>query len=149
MIYSRSAEYAIRAFVHLAQVQEGKYAMVKNIAEQETLVIELASHLNQEFGYGNRAGISLGGGRRALVDATVSVQDTLKIMARALSGRLAIERLPQVFGRSKPLPGPSPPSRGPFDSSVTARKRDDRMPARSLRPTWSEPSLGRRGIRDR
>src|SRR3974377_2148220 len=35
MIYSRSAEYAIRAFVHLAQVPEGKYAMVKNIAEQE------------------------------------------------------------------------------------------------------------------
>jgi Rrf2 family protein len=31
MIYSRSAEYAIRAFVHLAQVPEGKYAMVKNI----------------------------------------------------------------------------------------------------------------------
>ena len=34
MIYSRSAEYAIRAFVHLAQVPDGKYAMVKNIAEQ-------------------------------------------------------------------------------------------------------------------
>jgi len=37
MIYSRSAEYAIRAFVHLAQVQEGRYAMVKNIAEQENI----------------------------------------------------------------------------------------------------------------
>jgi len=37
MIYSRSAEYAIRAFVHLAQVPEGKYAMVKNIAEQEQI----------------------------------------------------------------------------------------------------------------
>src|SRR2546421_8718519 len=35
MIYSRSAEYAIRAFVHLAQVPDGKYAMAKNIAEQE------------------------------------------------------------------------------------------------------------------
>ncbi len=34
MIYSRSAEYAIRAFVHLADVQEGKYAMVKNIADE-------------------------------------------------------------------------------------------------------------------
>ena len=32
MIYSRSAEYAIRAFVFLADVPEGKYAMVKNIA---------------------------------------------------------------------------------------------------------------------
>ncbi len=35
MIYSRSTEYAIRAFVNLAQVPEGKYAMVKQIAEQE------------------------------------------------------------------------------------------------------------------
>ena len=34
MIYSRSAEYAIRAFVYLADVPEGKYAMVKNIAEE-------------------------------------------------------------------------------------------------------------------
>lgn len=40
MIYSRSAEYAIRAFVHLAQVPDGKYAMVKNIAAEE----EIPSH---------------------------------------------------------------------------------------------------------
>ncbi len=37
MIYSRSAVYAIRAFVHLARVPEGKYAMVKNVAEQEDI----------------------------------------------------------------------------------------------------------------
>src|SRR5690349_19722009 len=37
MIYSRSAEYAIRAFVHLARVPDGKYAMVKNVAEQENI----------------------------------------------------------------------------------------------------------------
>jgi len=40
MIYSRSAEYAIRAFVHLATVPDGKYAMVKQIAEQS----EIPSH---------------------------------------------------------------------------------------------------------
>jgi Rrf2 family transcriptional regulator, iron-sulfur cluster assembly transcription factor len=40
MIYSRSSEYAIRAFVHLAQVPEGKYAMVKQIAAEE----EIPSH---------------------------------------------------------------------------------------------------------
>jgi Rrf2 family iron-sulfur cluster assembly transcriptional regulator len=40
MIYSRSSEYAIRAFVHLAQVSDGRYVMVKNIAEQE----EIPSH---------------------------------------------------------------------------------------------------------
>lgn|SRR5512143_2621314 len=40
MIYSRSAEYAIRAFVHLAQVPDGRFAMVKQIAEHE----EIPSH---------------------------------------------------------------------------------------------------------
>jgi len=48
MIYSRSAEYAIRAFVHLAAVPDGKYAMVKNIAEEsETPTHFLAKILQQ------------------------------------------------------------------------------------------------------
>jgi Rrf2 family iron-sulfur cluster assembly transcriptional regulator len=34
MIYSRSSEYAIRAFVHLAALPSGDYAMVKNIAAE-------------------------------------------------------------------------------------------------------------------
>ena len=40
MIYSRSAEYAIRAFVYLAEAPPGKYAMVKQIAEES----EIPSH---------------------------------------------------------------------------------------------------------
>jgi len=40
MIYSRSSEYPILAFVHLAQVPDGKYAMVKQIAAEE----EIPSH---------------------------------------------------------------------------------------------------------
>lgn len=32
MIYSRSAEYAIRAFVYLAQVEENKFVMARQIA---------------------------------------------------------------------------------------------------------------------
>lgn len=34
MIFSRSAEYAIRAFVYLAELEPGKYGMVKRIAEE-------------------------------------------------------------------------------------------------------------------
>src|SRR5664280_3270644 len=49
MIYSRSAEYAIRAFVHLAQVQEGKYAMVKNIAEQEEIPAHFLAKILQQL----------------------------------------------------------------------------------------------------
>jgi Rrf2 family protein len=40
VIYSRSAEYAIRAFVHLATLPAGEYAMVKQIAAEE----EIPSH---------------------------------------------------------------------------------------------------------
>lgn len=32
MIYSRSAEYAIRAFVHLASLNDGEYALARDIA---------------------------------------------------------------------------------------------------------------------
>src|SRR5437899_292650 len=49
MIYSRSAEYAIRAFVHLAQVPEGKYAMVKNIAEQEAIPAHFLAKILQQL----------------------------------------------------------------------------------------------------
>lgn len=37
MIYSRSAEYAIRAFVHMAMLPAGEYAMVKQIAAEEEI----------------------------------------------------------------------------------------------------------------
>src|SRR5260370_29677038 len=49
MIYSRSAEYAIRAFVHLAQVPEGKYAMVKNIAQQEDIPAHFLAKILQQL----------------------------------------------------------------------------------------------------
>jgi Rrf2 family protein len=49
MIYSRSAEYAIRAFVHLATVPEGKYAMVKNIAEQEDIPAHFLAKILQQL----------------------------------------------------------------------------------------------------
>ena len=49
MIYSRSTEYAIRAFVNLAQVQEGKYAMVKHIAEQEGIPAHFLAKILQQL----------------------------------------------------------------------------------------------------
>ena len=49
MIYSRSAEYAIRAFVHLATVPEGKYAMVKNIAEQSDIPTHFLAKILQQL----------------------------------------------------------------------------------------------------
>ena len=49
MIYSRSSEYAIRAFVHLAQVPDGQYAMVKNIAEQEDIPSHFLAKILQQL----------------------------------------------------------------------------------------------------
>jgi Rrf2 family iron-sulfur cluster assembly transcriptional regulator len=49
MIYSRSAEYAIRAFVHLAQVPDGKYAMVKHIAAEEDIPTHFLAKILQQL----------------------------------------------------------------------------------------------------
>ena len=49
MIYSRSAEYAIRAFVHLADVEEGKYAMVKNIAAEGDIPAHFLAKILQQL----------------------------------------------------------------------------------------------------
>ncbi len=49
MIYSRSAEYAIRAFVKLAAVPEGKYAMVKQIAEEADIPAHFLAKILQQL----------------------------------------------------------------------------------------------------
>lgn len=49
MIYSRSSEYAIRAFVYLAQIPDGKFAMVKNIAEEEDIPAHFLAKILQQL----------------------------------------------------------------------------------------------------
>ncbi len=49
MIYSRSAEYAIRAFIFLAQVPTGKYAMVKQIAEESDIPSHFLAKILQQL----------------------------------------------------------------------------------------------------
>ena len=49
MIFSRSAEYAIRAFVHLARVPEGKYAMVKDIARDSGIPSHFLAKILQQM----------------------------------------------------------------------------------------------------
>ena len=49
MIYSRSAEYAIRAFVNLSRVSEGKYAMVKHIAQEEGIPAHFLAKILQQL----------------------------------------------------------------------------------------------------
>src|SRR5919198_3939353 len=73
---------------------------------QEFLIFELPSHLDQEFGHRDRAGISFRGGWSAVINATVGVQHTLKVVSCASSGRLALERFPHALGGGKPLSRP-------------------------------------------
>jgi|SRR5579864_5289137 len=49
MIYSRSAEYAIRAFVHLAQAPQGKYVMAKRIAAEEDIPAHFLAKILQQL----------------------------------------------------------------------------------------------------
>ena len=49
MLYSRSAEYAIRAFVHLAQLPDGRYVMVKQIAAEEEIPAHFLAKILQQL----------------------------------------------------------------------------------------------------
>src|SRR5271154_4484830 len=49
MFYSRSAEYAIRSCVYLARVPDGKFAMARNIAEEEKIPAHFLAKILQEL----------------------------------------------------------------------------------------------------
>ena len=49
MIYSRSAEYAIRSFVYLARIPDGKFAMARQIAEDEKIRAHFLAKILQEL----------------------------------------------------------------------------------------------------
>src|SRR6202049_5206377 len=49
MIYSRSTEYAIRAFVHMATLPEDEYAMVKHIAADNGIPAHFLAKILQDL----------------------------------------------------------------------------------------------------
>ena len=49
VLYSRSAEYAIRAFVYMAALPSGEYAMVKNIAEESDIPAHFLAKILQDL----------------------------------------------------------------------------------------------------
>jgi len=49
MLYTRSAEYAIRAFVHLAELPTGEYAMAKDIAAEAGIPAHFLAKLLQQL----------------------------------------------------------------------------------------------------
>ena len=49
MIYSRSVEYAVQALVYLSEAPEGKYVMVKSIAEREKIPSHFLAKILQQL----------------------------------------------------------------------------------------------------
>jgi Rrf2 family protein len=49
MLYSRSVEYAIRSFVHLARIPDGQFAMARQIAEEEQIPAHFLAKILQEL----------------------------------------------------------------------------------------------------
>lgn len=96
MIFSRSSEYAIRACVHLAQVADGRCAMAKDIAREESIPAHFLAKILQGLARkgllrstkGPSGGFCLSGPARKLrlVDIVAAV-DGLEAYDRCLAGR--------------------------------------------------------------
>ncbi len=93
MIYSRSAEYAIRAFVHLASVPAGKYAMVKNIAAEADIPAHFLAKILQQLARKNLLKSSKGptGGFCLRIPAE---QVSMKQLVEAVDGLGDFQRCP-------------------------------------------------------
>src|ERR1700730_17579999 len=49
MLYSRSADYAIRSFVYLARIPDGEFVMARHIAEDEQIPAHFLAKILQEL----------------------------------------------------------------------------------------------------
>jgi Rrf2 family protein len=94
MIYSRSAEYAIRAFVYLAGVPAGKFAMARQIAEEERIPAHFLAKILQDL---TRRGMlrSNKGPSGGFALRTPAAQIRLIDLVEALDGSTLAESLDQ------------------------------------------------------
>ena len=93
MIYSRSAEYAIRAFVHLAALPEDQFALVKNIAAETGVPLHFIAKILQDLVRDGFLKSSKGphGGFRLRVPAE---QISMRKLVDAVDGRAKFDRCP-------------------------------------------------------
>ena len=95
MIYSRSAEYAIRSFVYLARVPGGKFTMAKTVAEKEQIPAHFLAKILQEL---TRKGLlrSSKGPSGGFALRTPASQIRLLDLVEALDGHTLAESLDQA-----------------------------------------------------
>jgi Rrf2 family protein len=94
MIYSRSAEYAIRAFVYLARIPSGRFAMARQIADEERIPAHFLAKILQDL---TRKGFlrSNKGPSGGFALRTPAAQIRLLDLVEALDGRAAADSLDQ------------------------------------------------------
>lgn len=83
MLYSRSAEYAIRSLVHLAGLADGEYAMVKDIAAETAIPPHFLAKILQDLARGGFLESSKGphgGFRLRLAAGEVSMRKIVEAM---------------------------------------------------------------------
>ena len=95
MIYSRSAEYAIRSFVYLARIPDGKFAMARHIAKEEQIPAHFLAKILQEL---TRKGLlrSNKGPSGGFALRVPPSQIRLLDLVEALDGRALAESLDQA-----------------------------------------------------
>ena len=94
MIYSRSAEYAIRAFVYMAGVPAGKFAMARQIADEQQIPAHFLAKILQDL---TRRGMlrSNKGPSGGFALRTPAAQIRLIDLVEALDGSALAESLDQ------------------------------------------------------
>ena len=93
MIYSRSAEYAIRALVRMAELGDGEYALVKDIASESDIPQHFLSKILQDLARGGllQSSKGPGGGFRLNVAAAAI---PMMVIIEAVDGRGRYDRCP-------------------------------------------------------
>jgi Rrf2 family protein len=116
MIYSRSAEYAIRAFVHMATVPDEEFALVKNIAAETGIPSHFLAKILQDLA------------REGFLKSTKGPHGgfRLRVPAEQISMRRLVDAIdgPSRFDR---CPGGSPEC----NDKVACGLHDSWMPLRS------------------
>jgi Rrf2 family protein len=93
LIYSRSAEYAIRAFTHLASLEDGKYALAKDIAAEWNVPAHFLAKILQDLARGGflHSSKGPGGGFRLKLEPE---RISLMRIVEAVDGKGRYDRCP-------------------------------------------------------
>ena len=120
------------ASIFAARILPPQELILCNGLIQNLVVVEAAAHFDQRLRHRDHAGICLGRGGRAVVDAAVGIEDPLVVAPRTLAGRASIKRFPHALGAGKAFVSPCFPVMRPRigRQSGEGQQQQRRSPAR-------------------